>query len=69
MSEEKITLDVIYNELQIIKKEIKDINKKLDRLDKHINFVENVYSNVKYPMERMCDVVNNIGTRTINFLH
>jgi len=68
MSEEKVTLNVIYNELQTIKKDIRDINKRLDKLDKHINFVENVYNNVKSPLEYICNAVNSVGTRTVNFL-
>lgn len=37
-----------------IKKDIREINEKLDRLARHIDFVESTYTIIKRPMAYVC---------------
>ena len=65
----------IKSDLREIKTILKIIGKKLDslttnvdetivvdckKMSDHINFIENVYANVKYPLEYMCRKINYI---------
>lgn len=65
----------IYNEIVDIKNRINNIEVKLDKIlllletniekncnkmGEHIEFIENVYSNVKRPLEYVCDKVNSM---------
>ena len=51
--------DLLYNLLcyfimEDIKKDIKEINEKLDKLAKHIDFVETTYTMVRNPLSYIC---------------
>ncbi len=38
-----------------IKKDIKEINEKLDKMSKHIDFIHRTYSMVRAPLAYVCD--------------
>ena len=38
-----------------IRKDIKEINEKLEKLSKHIDFIERTYSMVRSPLAYVCD--------------
>ena len=40
----------LMNELKTIRKEIKELDEKLDR---HISFIESVYSGLRHPIDRV----------------
>tara|TARA_R110002074_G_C12088454_1_gene623694 strand:+ start:171 stop:359 length:189 start_codon:yes stop_codon:yes gene_type:complete len=40
--------------MEDIKKDIKEINEKLDKLTKHIDFVETTYTVVRNPLSYIC---------------
>ena len=42
----------LMNELQTIRKEIKELDEKLDR---HISFIESVYRGLRHPIDRVKD--------------
>ena len=58
----------IKEELAEIKLEIKSLNDKLDKevtgeckkMGEHIDFVENIYETVKYPLGFICNKVTNL---------
>ena len=41
--------------MEDVKKDIKEINEKLDKLSKHIDFIERTYSMVRSPLSYVCD--------------
>ena len=61
----------IYNDIQNLKKEIKEIKEKMNEIetstnnmDKHITFVESVYTTVKSPFHFLLNTVEIIRKRT-----
>ena len=68
MEDTNILLIQIKEELAEIKLQIKSLNDKLDKevtgeckkMGEHIEFVENIYETVKYPLGFICYKVNNI---------
>jgi archaellum component FlaC len=40
--------------MEDIKKDIKEINEKLDKLTKHIDFIETTYTMVRNPLSYVC---------------
>ena len=45
-------------ELKLIREELKNLNRRIDKMDKHIDFVHGIYSYVKYPLGFFCDKIN-----------
>lgn len=41
-----------------------NVNKNCQKMGEHIDFVENVYTNVKKPLEYVCGKVNQIASYT-----
>lgn len=64
----EVTLEIIYEELQIIKEDIRQMKNKMDRLDHHINFVENTYEKFEQPLNYVCDRVNRMVSYTSSLL-
>jgi hypothetical protein len=44
-------------ELKEIKDNIKEINDKLDKMSQHIDFIQKVYSGMKYPIDYICNKI------------
>lgn len=64
-------LDIIINKLLVLETKINNIEQKLssdisqisqkcDKMERHIDFVDNVYVNVKKPLEYICNKANSI---------
>ena len=49
------------NDMKYIVEELKRLNEKMERMDKHIHFIEGVYSFVKYPLGYLCNKINKIS--------
>tara|TARA_R110002074_G_scaffold382822_1_gene562686 strand:+ start:395 stop:577 length:183 start_codon:yes stop_codon:yes gene_type:complete len=49
-----------------IKKDIKEINEKLDKMSNHIDFIQRTYSMVRTPLAYVCDKLS--GNKTPNDL-
>ena len=49
-----------------IRKDIKEINEKLDKMSKHIDFIHRTYSMVRAPLAYVCDKLS--GNNTSNEL-
>ena len=49
-----------------IKKDIKEINEKLEKFSRHIDFIERTYSMVRSPLSYVCDKLS--GNKTQNQL-
>lgn len=43
-----------------------DIGTKCSKMSSHIDFIETIYENIKYPLEFICDKVNNISKFNLN---
>ena len=50
-------LDILYNN---------DVIDNCKKMGEHIDFVEKVYQNVKYPLSYICNKVNNISFNDLN---
>ena len=46
-----------------IRKDIKEINEKLEKLSKHIDFIERTYSMVRSPLAYVCDKLSGNKVR------
>ena len=66
----------IYERLEILEKDMKELDRKLDRIleilekdvkkmSDHIDFVENVYTNVKTPFLFLMDRLSNVFSLSI----
>ena len=55
-------LTLILTELKEIKEEIKTLKKDTDKMKDHIDFVEDVYQNVKNPLTYICSKFNSQKT-------
>lgn len=42
----------------------KDVKENCEKMSSHIDFIENVYENVKAPMDYICDKFNNLSRIT-----
>ena len=55
-------LEIIETKLDLILNFLKnDIDTKCSKMSSHIDFIETIYENVKYPLEFICEKVNNIS--------
>mgnify|MGYP000135332432 CR=1 FL=1 len=55
-------LEIIETKLDSILEFLKtDIDTKCSKMLSHIDFIETIYENIKYPLEFICDKVNNIS--------
>ena len=55
-------LEIIETKLDSILEFLKtDIDTKCSKMSRHIDFIETIYENIKYPLEFICDKVNNIS--------
>ena len=55
-------LEIIETKLDSILEFLKtDIDTKCSKMSSHIDFIETIYENIKYPLEFICDKVNNIS--------
>lgn len=48
-------------DLKLILEELKTLNKRVDKMDKHIDFIHSIYSYVKYPLGFVCDKINRLS--------
>jgi uncharacterized protein YaaN involved in tellurite resistance len=66
----------IYERLEILEKDMKELDRKLDRIleilekdvkkmSDHIDFVEQIYTNVKAPFLFLMDRINNVFSLSI----
>jgi hypothetical protein len=54
-------LNIIENKLDTILDLLKnDIDTKCSKMSNHIEFIEKIYENMKYPLEFICNKINNI---------
>ena len=54
-------IEIINNKIDKLL-EISEKNKEnCDKMDKHINFIENIYDNIKNPLGYICSKVKNIS--------
>jgi hypothetical protein len=44
-------------DLKEIKNEMKQINEKLEKMSQHIDFIQKVYSGMKYPIDYICNKI------------
>ena len=69
LAEIKSYLREIKTILKILEKKLDSLTTNVDetivvdckKMSDHINFIENVYANVKYPLEYMCRKINYIA--------
>ena len=55
-------LDIIETKLDCILEFLKtDIDTKCSKMSGHIDFIETIYENIKYPLEIICGKVNNLS--------
>ena len=62
-------LEILETRLEIIETKLdsildllqNDIGTKCSKMSSHIDFIETIYENIKYPLEFICDKVNNIS--------
>lgn len=45
----------------------KDISKNTQKMGEHIDFIENVYENVKYPLGYLCNFIKRRHSSSINY--
>lgn len=51
-------LNKLEKDIDLIKSELDIIKKQTSKMDKHVDFVENVYTKVEYPLHYVCDKFN-----------
>ena len=54
-------MDVLTSSVQNLSKKQKDIEKSAAKMNAHIDFVESVYDNMKYPINYICGTINSIS--------
>lgn len=54
----KQKMDKIYNKID------KDLTKECKKMGEHIDFIENVYENVKHPLGYMCNKITSFSSST-----
>ena len=57
--EEKLNL--VEEKLNVNEKKLDKISESSDNMDHHINFIDNIYDNVKYPLNFMVNKVNRLA--------
>lgn len=60
---EKLLVDVAENkqEINILSAQLRENDKLAQKINKHVDFIENVYDNVKYPLNYVCDKINALN--------
>lgn len=51
--------------MKVILQELKKMNEKIERIDRHIHFIEGVYESVKHPLGFICNKINTITGNSI----
>tara|TARA_B100001059_G_C17724747_1_gene522779 strand:- start:849 stop:1088 length:240 start_codon:yes stop_codon:yes gene_type:complete len=53
-------LEIIEERLALLTEEIEDIKKSNNKMDNHIDFIENIYNNIKTPFHYVLNRISNI---------
>ena len=53
-------LDLILERLDKIEKDLEQIKQQTSKMDKHVDFVDNIYVKVEAPLNYVCDKVNGM---------
>ena len=53
-------LDIIEERLTLLTEEIEEIKKSNNKMDNHIDFIENIYNNIKTPFHYVLNRISNI---------
>ena len=59
-------IDKLTEEIISLRKEVFELKNSCSRMDNHINFVENTYSTLKYPLDFMKTKINSLTGATQN---
>lgn len=59
MNEIHDKLDFIISELKQLRQEVNQIKESNNKMDKHVDFVENVFDTVKYPFFGLMNFIGN----------
>ena len=53
-------IDKLQNSIDKLQKEIEKMNLDQTKMTEHIDFVENIYENVKHPLEYICNKISSV---------
>ena len=61
-------IDKLQNSIDKLQKEIEKMNLDQTKITQHIDFVENIYENIKHPLNYVCNKFNNITESNKNYI-